>query len=155
MYGCQIALHRGSQNGSPNAQRDIGCYELLAQIALVLLLATLIPGGRARVCVRSMSDNSSAEAAINKLMTRSSPMCFFAQQLALVAFSTAITLDCHHVSGFRNEAADMLSRLDSTQLLAPEWEIKHRVRFPVNKLWQQPWRVSVFPGDTQLLWEPP
>ena len=86
---------------NPNTQRDIGCYELLAQIALVLLLATLIPGGRARVCVRSMSDNSSAEAAINK--TTSSPMCFFAQQLTLVAFSAAITLDCHHVSGFRNE----------------------------------------------------
>ena len=64
-----------------------------------------------------MCDNSSAEATINKLMTTSSPMCFFAQQSALVALSTAITLDCHHVSGFRNESADMLSRLDSVQFL--------------------------------------
>ena len=61
-----------------NAQRDIGCYELLAQIALVLLLAASMPGGRARICVRSMCDNSSAEATVNKLMTTSSPMCFFA-----------------------------------------------------------------------------
>ena len=138
-----------------NAQRDIGCYELLAQIALVLLLAASVPGGRARICVRSMCDNSSAEATINKLMTTSSPMCFFAQQLALVAFSTAITLDCQHVSGFRNESADMLSRLDSVNFLGHEWEIKHRVRFPISKLWQTPWAVSVFPEDTRLLWVPP
>ena len=88
-----------------NAQRDIGCYELLAQIALVLLLAASVPGGRARICVRSLCDNSSAEAAINKLMTTSSPMCFFAQQLALVAFSATITLDCQHISGFRAASA--------------------------------------------------
>ena len=138
-----------------NAQRDIGCYELLAQIALVLLLAASMPGGRARICVRSMCDNSSAEATINKLTTTSSPMCFFAQQLALVAFRTAITLDCHHVSGFRNASADMLSRLDSMQFLDPEWEICHRVRFPVQKLWQQPWTVQVFPEGTPLLWQPP
>ena len=138
-----------------NAQRDIGCYELLAQIALVLLLATSVPGGRARICVRSMCDNASAEAAINKLMTTRSPMCFFAQQLALVAFSTAITLDCHHVSGFRNESADMLSRLESVQCLSPEWEIGHRMRFPIDKLWQKPWSVNVFPEGTPLLWQPP
>ena len=54
---------------------DIGCYELLAHIALVLLLAASMPGGRARICVRSMCDNSAAEATINKLMT-SSPMLF-------------------------------------------------------------------------------
>ena len=59
-------------------------------------------------------------------VTTSSPMCFFAQQLALVAFNTAITLDCRHVS------ADMLSRLDSAQFLGPEWEIKRRVRFPID-----------------------
>ena len=138
-----------------NTQRDIGCYKLLAQIALVLLLAASLPGGRARICVRSMCDNSSAEVTINKLMTTSSPMCFFAQQLALVAFSAAITLDCQHVSGFRNESADMLSRLDSVNFLGHEWEIKHRVRFPISKLWHKPWAVSVFPEDTRLLWVPP
>ena len=138
-----------------NAQRDIGCYELLAQIALVLLLAASMPGGRARICVRSMCDNSSAEATANKLLTTSSPMCFFAQQLALVAFSTAITLDCHHVSGFRNESADTLSRLDSVHFLSPEWEINRRMRFPIDKLWQKPWSVNVFPESTHLLWQPP
>ena len=104
---------------SDNAQRDIGCYELLAQIALVLMLAASVPGGRARICVPSLCDNSSAEATINKLMTTSSPMCFFAQQLALVAFRTAITLDCQHISGFRNESADLLSRIDSVRFLHP------------------------------------
>ena len=138
-----------------NAQRDIGCYELLAQIALVLLLAASVPGGRARICVRSLCDNSSAEAVINKLMTTSSPMCFFAQQLALVAFSAAITLDCQHISGFRNESADMLSRLETVNFLGHEWEIQHRVRFPITKLWQEPWAVKVFPEDTHLLWVPP
>ena len=43
-------------------QKDIGCWDLLS--------ASAVPGGRARFCVRSLSDNFPAGSAINRLMFR-------------------------------------------------------------------------------------
>ncbi|CAE6911316.1 unnamed protein product [Symbiodinium sp. CCMP2592] len=94
-------------------------------------------------------------ASANRLMTTSSPLCFFAQQLAFVAFRHGITLDVHHISGFRNEEADYLSRWNGTDPLLPEFAETFRYRYPVKRMWQSDHDVRVFPKGTRLLWSPP
>ncbi|CAE7206607.1 unnamed protein product [Symbiodinium sp. CCMP2592] len=138
-----------------NTQKNIGCWELLAQIALALLFAETCPGGRCRLQLRTFCDNASAQASANRLMTTSSPLCFFAQQLAFVAFRHGITLDVHHISGFRNEEADYLSRWNGTDPLVPEFAANFRYRYPVKRMWQSDHDVRVFPEGTRLLWSPP
>ncbi|CAE6968846.1 unnamed protein product [Symbiodinium sp. CCMP2592] len=131
-----------------NTQKNIGCWELLAQIALAFLFAETCPGGRCRIQLRTFCDNASAQASANRLMTTSSPLCFFAQQLAFVAFRHGITLDVHRISGFRNEEADYLSRWNGTDPLVPEFAATFRYRYPVKRMWQSP-------AGTRLLWSPP
>ena len=53
----------------PDAQRDITCWEAMAQLGLVILFSESVPGGRMRVCIPSFSDNTGAEASCNKLLT--------------------------------------------------------------------------------------
>ena len=77
----------------PEAQRNITCWEAMAQLGLVLLFSESVPGGRMRVCIPSFSDNTGAEASCNKLLTTSSPLCFFTQQLALVSWRRGVFLD--------------------------------------------------------------
>ncbi|CAE6924592.1 unnamed protein product [Symbiodinium sp. CCMP2592] len=131
-----------------NTQKNIGCWELLAQIALALLFAETCPGGRCRIQLRTFCDNASAQASANRLMTTSSPLCFFAQQLAFVAFRHGSTLDVHHISGFRNEEADYLSRWNGTDPLMPEFAETFRYRYPVKRMWQSDHDVRVFPAGT-------
>ena len=44
----------------PDAQRDITCWEAMAQLGLVILFSESVPGGRVRVCIPSFSDNTGA-----------------------------------------------------------------------------------------------
>ena len=62
-----------------DAQKDIACYELLAQIALLWARAQFSHPARVQVCLPSMSDNTSAEAVANKLFTTSLPLNFSPQ----------------------------------------------------------------------------
>ena len=92
------------------AQEAITCWETLAQMGLVLLLASCFPGGRLKICVPSWCDNTGAESTSNKLFCTSLPLAFFAQKLSLLSWHTGISLDVHHVAGFENTIADHLSR---------------------------------------------
>ena len=93
-----------------SAQKDISCYETLAQIALVFCCSFFFKGGRCRVRIPSWSDNSGAEACSNKLYSTSFPLCAFAQRLALAASALGMHLNCSHIPGELNDCADRLSR---------------------------------------------
>ena len=118
----------------PEAQRNITCWEAMAQLGLVLLFSESVPGGRMRVCVPSFSDNTGAEASCNKLLTTSSPLCFLTQQLALVSWWCGVFLDVQHIAGFKNGDADYLSRWDGAEPLRDNWDPDFRVRMPIAKL---------------------
>ncbi|OLP81340.1 hypothetical protein AK812_SmicGene38133 [Symbiodinium microadriaticum] len=119
-----LPLHR-------DAQRDISCWETLAQVGLMLLFAHFCPGGRMRLTLPSFSDNTGTEAVCAKLLTTKSPLCFFAQLVAMVSTRLGIRLDVRHISGERNEAADLLSRWDEKAPLGERWST---IRPQVN--WQ-------------------
>lgn len=60
--------------------------------------------------IRSLSDNSGAEAGSNTLFTTSFPLCVFLEKLCLLAACTCMELDVSHIAGRENEIADQLSR---------------------------------------------
>ena len=138
-----------------DAQSDIVSYETLAQVALILCYASLCRGGR--VCVRlpSLTDNSGTESVASKLFSTISPLCFFLQQLAMVSWSHAVSLDTSHICGNKNVDADLLSRWDGCAALPPEWKMEYRVSCALPILWHQERDVRLFPPEARLLWQPP
>ena len=70
-----------------NMQRDIVCYETLAQLAIVKLMTLHIPAQRYALRISSLSDNTGAEAGVNSLFTTKTPLAFlFGETL----------YNCHH-----------------------------------------------------------
>ena len=65
-------------------QRDISCYEALAQGALILTASALASGCRIPILLKSQSDNTAAEAGSNSLFSTSRPLAFFLERLALL-----------------------------------------------------------------------
>ena len=111
----------------PDAQRDIACYETLAQGFLILLCLAVCP----TVCVplhfQSLSDNVAAEASINKLFTTSTPLCHFVEHLAYILVSERLTCDVSHIPGPLNVDADLLSRWDFLSDLVTSPPSSHRL----------------------------
>ena len=67
---------------SKPAQRYIACFETLAQLALLQATQSHIGGGRYSFSMLSGTDNSAAEAGINKMFTTSWPLQIFVQLVA-------------------------------------------------------------------------
>ena len=137
------------------SQQDISCWETLAQAALMLLFGHLCPGGRMRICIPSFSDNTGAEAVCSRLLTTRSPLCFFAQLVAMISTRLGISLDVQHIAGERNTEADFLSRWDSISELPSSWNLDYRYRFSVADFFDQRHDVRLFPADAKLLWQLP
>ena len=140
---------------SDDANLDIVSYETLAQIALVVAFASVCTGGRLRVAIPSWTDNSGTEATCAKLFTTASPLCYFAQRLATLAWNTCVTLDTSHIAGCHNESADWLSRWDGAEELPAVFLPDLRVRCRLPSLWEGEKDVRLFPPDAQLSWQPP
>ena len=75
-----------------DAQKDIACYETLAQGFLILLCLALCPNVCVPLHFHSLSDNAAAEAAGNKLFTTTAPLCFFVEQLASIQCLNALVV---------------------------------------------------------------
>ena len=136
------------------AQEAITCWETLAQMGLVLLLASCFPGGRLKICVPSWCDNTGAESTSNKLFCTSLPLAFFAQKLSLLSWHTGISLDVHHVAGFENTIADHLSRWMEGEELPSGFSLDDRFRLSWEMLWHFKPDVRIWPESHGLLWQP-
>ena len=66
----------------PQAQRDITSYEILAQHALLMLVAILLPAGRLALHLPTLSDNTGSESSVNKLFSTAYPVCMFLRRIA-------------------------------------------------------------------------
>ena len=130
-----------------SASSDISCYECLAQIALVVLLQTALPGARLSIRIASLSDNTGAETCANKLYSSKMPLAAFSQRLALLSSYCGIFLDITHIAGPKNEAADFLSRWREHQPLPQEWPIDGRRRLHLRDLWFAHPQVHSEPRD--------
>ena len=63
-----------------NAQRDITCYETLAQLAILKLAGSIYPSCRFPIRIASLSDNTGAEAGSNCPFSTKQPMCVFLEK---------------------------------------------------------------------------
>ena len=81
-----------------DANLDISCYETLAQC-----------GGRLALRLPALSDNTGAESVCNKLYTSKQPLNLFVRKLSMWSSITGVSLECSHISGEKNDDADMLA----------------------------------------------
>ena len=140
-----------------NAQRDITCYETLAQLAILKLAGSLYPSCRFPIRIASLSDNTGAEAGSNCLFSTKQPMCFFLEKICILSASSGIEIDVSHISGASNDMADMISRWDEKSHPTPPCQLSsdHRIRFPLEVLWETQHPVSLHPSSAFIPWQLP
>ena len=138
------------------AHRDITCYEALAQLGLMLCLRSVVPSARWVVRLRTLSDNTGAEAGINKLYSSQYPLSAFLQRLCVLACLTGIELDVGHAPGEKNDDADLLSRWDDrTVPLSQKFQDDYRIDCSLDRIWFFRSDVRLFPPNAFLKWKPP
>ena len=91
-------------------QRNIACYELLAQIIMLAYRGRFRSGTSQLVQCKAWSDNTPTEAVANKLFTTNAPLCFFLQLLAAWSSRMGVRVSVGHIPGVENTLADGLSR---------------------------------------------
>ena len=140
---------------STDMQKDISCYETLAQIGLLYTLCGLLPSQRFAITLRSQSDNTAAESTSNSLFTTKCPLCFFVERLCLLTATVHAHLDVTHIPGYANELADTLSRMDLTQDLPEGIRASDRIRIPLPDIWFPKREATVFPKGSTVQWPLP
>ena len=108
------------------------------------------------VLLRTLSDNTGAEAGINKLYSSQFPLSAFLKKLCMLACLTGIELDVSHVPGEKNDDADVLSGWDDpTKPFPDKFQDDFRVDCGLNRTWFFRSDVRLFLPNTFLKWKPP
>ena len=133
-----------------DAQKYICAFEVLAQLALVVVAARKLNLQNLSVTLPTASDNTAAEAGINKLLTTRWPASVFLQILGDFAFQQQMHLAVSHTPGHRNDWADDLSRdRISRWLKYPRCRVSLSDFFQIGRFislhpaegWSQDWRL--------------
>ena len=139
----------------PDLQKSITCLEALAQIALIWITAQMFPGHRLPICLKSLSDNTGAEASSNAMFTMSQPLCFFIEKLCLVSVQTGIEIDVSHIPGHDNYIADDLSRWNQSDEIPHSFLASERIRISLSDLWVKPKCPCFTPANLSVPWSLP
>ena len=94
-------------------QHFIACWELLAQLALLWLLHSLLPAAHPPVHFSLKCDNASCDSASWKGISMARRLCHVISCFCLRQRFWHISVHIDHVPGFLNTTADRLSRLSS------------------------------------------
>ena len=135
-------------------QRDIACYEALAQAGLILAVTHLCPCSRVPIRLCSGSDNVGAEASINNTFTTARPLAYFLERIALLSAMLHVHLDVNHIPGALNVKSDALSR-PSEKAHPLDCTSDTRLKIALADLWQPLPQVSVSPADATIPWRLP
>ena len=138
-----------------DANLDISCYETLAQCFILLCFWRSAGGGRLALRLPALSDNTGAESVCNKLYTSKQPLNLFVRKLSMWSSITGISLECSHISGEKNDDADMLSRWDGISPLPERFAASERFEVSLRDFWNISFQVKLFPADQYLLCTPP
>ena len=134
------------------AQRDIACYETLAQAFLVLLCITLCPHACVPLHFKSLSDNAATEASGNKLFTTSAPLCYFVEHLAHLLVSARVSCDISHIPGILNQDADLLSRWNFHDSLPVKFTAATRHRMSLEQFFSFHRGAQIYPETFPVQW---
>ena len=138
-----------------NANLDISSYETLAQCFVLLCCWKLSGSGRLAVSLPALSDNTGAESVCNRLYTSKVPLNLFVKKLSMWSSMTGIQLECSHISGEKNDDADLLSRWDGHSELPDRFLTESRVHISLSDFWNIRFSVTLHPKDAFLKWQLP
>ena len=136
-------------------QRSIAAFETLAQIALLFVTARFFPAHRMPICLRSLSDNSGAEAGSNKLWSMTYPLSIFLERLCLLSAMLGMEIDVNHIPGSQNTLADDLSRWDQSGDPPHHFKLSDRIRIPLSDLWNIRRSPTLIPAAASIPWNLP
>ena len=68
---------------------------------------------------------------------------------------TGVQLDCSHISGEKNDDADLLSRWDGQSELPDRFLPESRVHISLSDFWHIRFAVALHPPDAFLKWQLP
>ena len=140
---------------SVSMQKNIACFETLAQMALIFLMIRCFPSFRLPLVMPSLSDNAAAEAGGNKLFSTSFPHCLFLEKMCLLSSTFNLELDISHIAGQDNVLADALSRWDQCGDVPQGLDPSLRLRFSLSDLWIANSGVQLCPPSISLKWDLP
>ena len=138
-----------------NLQKDITSLETLAQIALVYITIQFFPGCRIPIRIPTLSDNTTAEAASNKLFSTTMPIALFLEKLSLLISSSCVEVDVSHIPGHDNDYADALSRWDGVGQPPHHFLLHDRYPLTLQHLWHLESKPTLVPPDTSIPWRFP
>ena len=138
-----------------NANLDISSYETLAQCFILICFWRISGSGRLAVTLPALSDNTGAESVCNRLYTSKVPLNLFVRKLSMWSSVTGVQLDCSHISGEKNDDADLLSRWDGQSELPDRFLPEHRVHISLSDFWHIRFAVTLHPPDAFLKWPLP
>lgn len=113
------------------------------------------PGQRFPLTMKSLSDNTAAEANSNFLFTTKAPLCFFVERLCMLIATVHAELDVSHIAGHTNELADRISRLPLDNPLPSDLNASDRIRLQLSEIWFPFPEPKVFPKGASVSWKPP
>ena len=125
-----------------SAQPYIACFETLAQLALAMLAHRRLHSRHFNFVLPTASDNTAAEAGINKLFTTTEPLCIFLKLVASWSARHNVHLAVSHLAGEKNVWADELSR---SKLQRFAKRSADRERIPLDMLARPQGVVSLHP----------
>ena len=114
---------------SKDAQKYIASFEILAQLVLLMMASEVLVCDQMELCIPSSSDNTAAEASINRSMSSRYPASEFLQLISQLAWQQNIGLQITHIPGVDNRWADDLSRDNLKQ-----WQHYPRYHTTVDKI---------------------
>ena len=138
-----------------NLQKDITSLETLAQIALVYITIQFFPGARIPIKIPTLSDNTAAEAASNKLFSTSMPIALFLEKLSFLISRSCVEVDVSHIPGHDNDYADALSRWNGEGDPPQDFLLHDRYPLSLQQLWHLESQPKLCPPDTQIPWKLP
>ena len=144
----QIPMH-------DDLQKDIGCLETLAQLALVFVVTKFCPGARIPIRIPMLSDNTTAESLTNKLFSTQLPIALFLEKLSLLISSSNLEVDVSHIPGKSNDLADALSRWDGNDNPPHHFLLHDRFNLTLQQLWQLEKHPQLYPADIKVPWSLP
>ena len=125
-----------------SAQPYIACFETLAQLALAMLARRRLHSRHFNFVLPTASDNTAAEAGINKLFTATEPLCTFLKLVACWSARRNVHLAVSHLAGEKNVWADELSR---SKLQRFARRSADRERIPLDMLARPQGIVALYP----------
>ena len=114
-----------------SAQPYIACFETLAQLALAMIAHRRLHSRHFNFVLPTASDNTAAEAGINKLFTTTEPLCIFLKLVASWSARRNVRLAVSHLAGEKNVWADELSR-SKLQRFAKRTAGRERIGLPAS-----------------------